>query len=319
MYRADDGARLRANGAARRLSNAPLFSHQPPGRAGTPSALDLAMRHGLRRRPDGRGWVGDCPACGYAGAFSIRERDGRALWWCVSCGNDRAALATAVLGNEARLSRSGLAPSAALDRTAGALRLWGAGRRPAPDGVVGRYLAGRGLALPDGDALRVLLDAKHPAGGLHPCMVALVTDAAGRGQAIHRTFLAPGGAGKAALDPPRLTLGPVGGGVARLCRWAPGRPLVVGEGIETSLAAGIILGAPAWAALSAGNLARVPLPAGLSHLLIAADADAPGQRGAWAAAVAFTAAGLRVEVLTPDAGDFIDLLGRRAARGGIHG
>ncbi len=285
-------------------------------------ARDIAARLDLRRRPDGRGWTGDCPACGYANGFSLREKEGRAAWWCASCGDDRAALTAAVLGRAPRAGRSGSAsssPASTADRTAAALRLWNAGQRPGPGGVVGRYLAGRGLALPDGDALRLLADAKHPAGGLHPCMLALVTDGAGRGQAIHRTFLAPGGAGKAALDPPRLTLGPVGGGVARLCRWAPGRPLVVGEGIETSLAAGIILGAPAWAALSAGNLARATLPAGLTHLLIAADADAPGQRGAWAAADAFTAAGLRVEVLTPDAGDFNDLLGRRQAQGGIHG
>jgi hypothetical protein len=152
-------------------------------------------------------------------------------------------------------------------------------------------------------------------------MVALVTDAADRPLAMHRTWLAPGGAGKAALDPPRMTLGPVGGGAVRLCRWRPGVPLVIGEGIETSLAAGLILGVPAWAALSARNLARVPFPNGLTHLLIAADADPPGQRGAWEAADGFTARGLRVEVLTPDADrtDFNDVLQRRLARDVTHG
>jgi hypothetical protein len=152
-------------------------------------------------------------------------------------------------------------------------------------------------------------------------MVALVTDATGRPLAVHRTWLAQGGIGKAALDPPRMTLGPVAGGAVRLCCWQPGAALVIGEGIESSLAAGLIVGAPAWAALSAGNLACAPLPDGLAHVLIAADADAPGQRAAWAAADAFAARGLRVEVLTPDAAgtDFNDLLQRQRAQDVTHG
>ncbi|WP_207541180.1 DUF7146 domain-containing protein [Sabulicella rubraurantiaca] len=288
------------------------------------AARDIAARLALHRRPAGRGWAGNCPVCGYANAFSLQEREGRAVWWCASCGeHERDRLTQAVLGRETRPARhhsTAAPPSADVDaRTAAAQRLWNAGNRPAKGCVVACYLAGRGLPQPDGDALRVLLDAKHPVGGVHPCMLARVTDATGRGQAIHRTFLAPGGAGKAALDPARMTLGPVGGGVVRLCRWAPGLPLVVGEGIETSLAAGLILGAPAWAALSAGNLPRVPLPPGLTHLLIAADADKAGQRHAWMAADRFAAEGLRVEVLTPDRDDFNDLLQRQQARDGNHG
>ena len=88
------------------------------------------------------------------------------------------------------------------------------------------------------------------------------------------------------------------------------------EGIETSLSAGLLIGAPAWAALSAGNMAKVPLPAGLQELVIAADPDEPGQRAAWAAADGFMAAGLRVRVVTPDnpGEDFNDLLQRQMAQ-----
>ncbi|MCW8086611.1 DUF7146 domain-containing protein [Sabulicella glaciei] len=288
------------------------------------AAADLAARHGLRRRTGGRDWAGDCPACGYANAFSLREKDGRALWWCASCGSDRDKLAEAVLGRAPQRTAAGAGhdrsePPDGACKTALALEMWNAAL-PADRSPAQSYLAGRGLSLPDSGALRCLPDALHkPSGTRGLCMVALVTDAAGKPQAVHRTWLAPGGAGKAALDPPRMTLGPVGDGAVRLCRWTPGRPLVVGEGIETSLSAGLILGAPAWAALSAGNLARMPLPGGLTHLLIAADPDPTGQRHAWAAADAFTAAGLRVEVLTPDRGDFNDLLQRRTARDGNHG
>ena len=103
--------------------------------------------------------------------------------------------------------------------------------------------------------------------------------------------------------------------MVRLSRWTAG-PLVIGEGIETSLSAGLLTGAPAWAALSAGNMARVPLPDGVREVLVAADNDPPGQRGAWAAADAFMAQGRAVRVLTPDlAGqDFNDLLQRQRAR-----
>jgi hypothetical protein len=254
-------------------------------------AADLAARHRLRRRAGGRSeWAGDCPGCGYAGAFTVREKDGRAVWWCVSCGSDRERLTAAVLGRavDVRASNRPRPSSNAVGRSAAALRLWKKGR-PAAGSPASVYLAGRGLVLPDGEALRWLPDTPHtPSVTRGSCMIALVTDAAGMPLAVHRTWLAPGGMGKAALDPPRMTLGPVAGGAVRLCCWQPGAALVIGEGIESSLAAGLIVGAPAWAALSAGNLARAPLPDGLAHVLIAADADAPGQRAAWAAADAFS-------------------------------
>ena len=152
-------------------------------------------------------------------------------------------------------------------------------------------------------------------------MIALAVDAAGRGQAVHRTYLAPGGTGKASLDPPRATLGPIGGAVVRLCRPRPGEPLVIGEGIETALSAGVLTGLPAWAALSAGNLARVPLPDDVRAVQLASDHDAPGQRAAWQAADAFTGQGRAVRVLTPDTAgdDFNDILRRRLAREATHG
>ena len=67
-------------------------------------------------------------------------------------------------------------------------------------------------------------------------MVALVT----RGEddkslAIHRTFLARDGAGKAPVNPQKMMLGPCRGGAVRLA--APGEVLMVGEGIETCFAA----------------------------------------------------------------------------------
>ena len=90
-------------------------------------------------------------------------------------------------------------------------------------------------------------------------MVALVT----RGEddtplAIHRTFLARDGAGKAPVDPQKMMLGPCRGGAVRLA--APGDVLMVGEGIETCLAAMQATGNPAWAALSTSGLRALDLP-----------------------------------------------------------
>ena len=74
-------------------------------------------------------------------------------------------------------------------------------------------------------------------------MVALVTHGAtGSPIAIHRTFLARDGGGKAPVDPAKMMLGPCRGGVVRLGE--PGDVLMVGEGIETCLAAMQATGQP---------------------------------------------------------------------------
>ena len=70
--------------------------------------------------------------------------------------------------------------------------------------------------------------------------------------AIHRTFLARDGGGKAPVDPQKMMLGPCRGGAVRLGE--PGDVLMVGEGIETCLAAMQATGHPAWAALSTSGL-----------------------------------------------------------------
>lgn len=283
-------------------------------------ADEIAARFGLRRASGGRGWAGDCPACGYRDGLRVNEREGRALWWCAIC-TDKAALAEAVTGQRPAIARRpDHAPADHADRRAVALSLWDAAL-PIEGTPAHHYLATRGLVLPDGAALRFLPDAKHPSGARCLCMIALAVDDAGRGVAVHRTYLAPGGMTKAKLDPPRATLGPIGGAVVRLCLPRDGAALVIGEGIETSLSAGLLTGLPAWAALSAGNMARVPLPDHVHAVCIASDHDAPGQRAAWQAADAFMAQGRAVRVLTPDAAgeDFNDIVQRHAARGVAHG
>lgn len=290
-------------------------------------AADLAARFKLKRRP--RSWAGTCPACGYARAFSLRVGKGsHPLLHCGNgCGRDELdAVARDALGG-AWAPRP--APDAADEQAkrerkqAAALRLFSGADPVRPGDPAGRYLAGRGLVhLVGCPALRHHGDCPHPEGGRHPALVARVLDAAGRPVACHRTYLTPDGA-KAAADPVRASLGPIWGGAVRLTpAAAPPAELAVGEGIETAGSAGLLLGLPAWAALSAGNLARgLLLPAEVVGVVIAADPDPAGLDAACAAATRWLAEGRRVRVATPDrpGQDFNDLLLARPAAEVAHG
>jgi putative DNA primase/helicase len=291
------------------------------------AARELAERLGLKRAMGGV-WRGACPACGYPTTFTVRERDGRVLWWCASC-QDKSGLAAAVraaMGEEwtppppaeRRSPDRGTSPAR---RSAFARKLW---LETVPIGgtLAERYLTARSVLaawqarpMPEhGEQLRFHPAAPHPAAeGRFPSLVALVRRAEdGEPVAVHRTYLAPDGSGKAAVEPQKATLGPVAGGVVMLHGPATDAPLVLAEGIETALAASALMNAPAWAAVAAGNLANLTLSAlpAAADVLIAADADAPGQEAAWAASRRWRAEGRRVRVATPDqAGrDFADIL-----------
>lgn len=299
------------------------------------SARELAERLNLRRATGGV-WRGTCPACGYPTTFTVRERDGRALWWCASC-QDKAGLAAAVraaMGEdwtppppaERRPPDRGSSPAR---RSAFARKLWEE-TVPITGTLAERYLAARGVLgawqarpMPEhGDQLRFHPSAPHPAAeGRFPALVALVRRAEdGEPVAVHRTYLATDGSAKAAVEPQKATLGPVAGGVVMLHRSATAAPLLLAEGIETALAASVLMDAPAWAAVAAGNLAALPLPAlpSTPDLLIAADADPPGQEAAWTASRRWRAEGRRVRVATPDAAgrDFADVLAARLRAAG---
>ena len=152
----------------------------------------------------------------------------------------------------------------------------------------------------------------HPEGGRQPALVALVQDAAGRPLAIHRTYLNRDG-GRANVEPPKASLGPIWGGAIRLDQFAEGQPVVIGEGIETAASAGRLMGLQAWAAVSAGNMAKgLLLPSEAHRLVIAADPDRSGRNAARDAWLRWRAEGRTVQIATPDgAGDFNDLLRAR--------
>ena len=85
--------------------------------------------------------------------------------------------------------------------------------------------------------------------------------------------------------------------------------LMIGEGIETCLAAMQATGRPAWAALSTSGLRSLELPDDVGEIIILADGDEPGEAAANYAARRWQRAGRRVRIARPPAGmDFNDLL-----------
>ena len=288
------------------------------------TAVDIAARLGLHR--SGRTWRGACPTCGYANSFVLSQGSGgRAIGWCASC-QDSAAIAAAIRTAEGRspapaatvsiINRNSIAAereAIAARNGIRAIAIWN-GSDAVPDTPAEVYLRNRCIAHVTGSAaLRFRRDTPHPGGGRMPALVAIVVDMAGKPVAAHRTFLTRDGH-KANVEPQKATLGPYWGGAIRL--ESIGSELVIGEGIESSASAGRVLGLPAWAAISAGNLARgLVLPPELRAVVIAADADDAGERAACEAALRWSREGRRVRIARPNhtGWDFNDVLCEREA------
>jgi hypothetical protein len=180
-------------------------------------------------------------------------------------------------------------------RIAAALRLWAEARDPRGS-VVERYLAGRGLDLPDVVARRPL--RFHPAprhgGGTTPGMVALLRDLrTDQPCGVHRTFLRPDGA---KVD--RRMLGRARSAAVKL---DPSEHVTYGlgiaEGIESGMAARRLF-RPLWALGSAGAIRDFPVLGGFEALTIFADAEPTGQASAEACRNRWEAAGAEVVILT---------------------
>jgi CHC2 zinc finger/Toprim domain len=196
-----------------------------------------------------------------------------------------------------------------------ALQLWGQGG-PITGTTAARYLSDvRGIdltALPANidDVLRF-----HPrcpfAGAYHPCLVALmrnVTTDAPTG--IHRIALTPAVLTGSQVD--RRMLGHAG--VVKL--WPATAQLVVGEGIETVLAAANRIPyrdaplQPAWSTISAGPLGNLPVLPGVERLIALVDHDPGGKSAALTCTARWTRAGRTVvRLMHPRPGaDFNDFV-----------
>ena len=269
-------------------------------------AKEIARRFNLR--PVAGSFVGNCPACSYKNSLRVTTQNGKALWWCGAC-QDQAAVSAALMGQAAQAAPI----AAAVDTSQAQKREWALtiwrDSQSAAGTVVESYLSARGITLRDDMPLRFLPNHLDRDGGQRwPVMVALMVDSAGVPQAVHRTFIARDGRGKAPIATPRKTLGMVAGAAVRLVPVAD--RLVIGEGIETSISAGLMLKAPAWAAISAPNLEfKLTLPASIQEIIVAADHDGPGLKAAKAALARWRGEGRVVKIARPQkpGEDFNDL------------
>ena len=191
-------------------------------------------------------------------------------------------------------------------RTEGAREIWR--ETIAANYILETYLGGRLILAPIPATIRLHRSLRNrEAGCRRPAMGALGEHAVAPGLvAIHCTYLASNGEGKASIDPVKRCIGPVGGGAVRLAPAAP--TLAVTEGIESGLSYMEATGIPTWAALSAVGIRSLILPDVVTEVVIAADPDPIGIMAARAAAKRWLAEGRRVGIARPPIGlDFNDM------------
>lgn len=273
----------------------------------------IATRLGLRRA--GREWRGVCPSCGYgADAFILSAGRTGPVGWCASCQNADAIRAVLRADAPPQPQTPADAANAAARRALAsekAAKLWAGSETIRPGDPASKYLVRRHLASAIANpALRFRADCPHPTGAKLPALLCRIDDVEGTFRAVQRIFLDATGA-KAPLVPGKAALGPIWGCAIRL---GAGGEIVVAEGPETAIAAGTILGLPAWSAINAGNLeTALTLPREIHSVAIAADHDAPGIRAAEAAARRWRAEGRNARIVKPLAAgqDFADVLAGR--------
>jgi Toprim domain-containing protein/CHC2-type zinc finger protein len=201
-----------------------------------------------------------------------------------------------------------------------ALALW-TGGKPIAGTLAERYLAEtRKIAVDKlpaaiADSLRFYDQCPYGKGVRHPCLIALMTAPDGTPCGIHRIALAEVDGKVDKIG--RMALGPMG--TVRL--WPANGRLVVGEGIETTLAAATRIPhrgqplTPAWAAVSDGGIKQLPLIDGVAELILLVDHDrnGAGQNAAMACERRWRQAGREVVQLMPNepGWDFNDVVMRR--------
>ena len=200
------------------------------------------------------------------------------------------------------------AASAATGSPDAARRLF-AMAQPISGTVVETYLRNRGITALHGTAsLRFhprcyYRPDEHAPTETWPAMIAAVIDLGGRLTGVHRTWLAPDGAGKAPITTPRRAMGDLLGHAVRF--GVAGDVMAAGEGIETILSLRCVLPDMAMAAaLSAAHLAAILLPDTLRRLYIVRDNDPAGDGARDSLIDRAGEAGIEAIVLSPALGDF---------------
>ena len=238
-----------------------------------------------------------CPLCGGIDRFQYTDKYGEGNYHCRGCGpGGGLKLLRGVCGWDfgttlkrldecldnvpACLPRQ-LAEPAPEQMKKLAKRLWDEARPVTAGDDVDRYLRHRGLFLSEYPKVLRFHSAlgyykKDDAGKSHkiaeyPAMLACIQGIDGRAVTLHRTYLEDGRK-VANLDAKKVLSAGIHGAAIRL--FAATEELSISEGIETALAVHMRTGKPAWAAIHAGNLEKLWIPASVKHICIYADNDA---------------------------------------------
>lgn len=262
---------------------------------------------------------GPCPICDHKENYRWDNKDGSGSYICTCGAGDGMALAMAwtgqdfastaaqidgLLGNVKPDSPVRQAEFTEEQRRQALRHLWKSTGPIVSGDLADKYLTARGV----GDStypasLRFGSAVKDGAGGVRPCLVAMVCNADGSPATMHRTFLRPDGQAKAEMDAPRKLMPgslPEGSAV-RLSEWTGGA-LGIAEGIETALSASALYEMPVWAAINANMLAKWVPPEGCEEIAIFGDNDAKmaGQAAAYHLAHRLLVKGRQASVHIPD-------------------
>jgi putative DNA primase/helicase len=250
---------------------------------------------------------GPCPLCGGKDRFQYTDKFGEGNYHCRHCGPGggfkllQASLGLDFVGALAKVEACVGSPPISAEHHTGpaprqapgapsaermrelAHRLWEEARPVQRGDHVDCYLRRRGLHL---RAYPPVLRC-HPALGYfdksdsgrsvqvaeYPAMLARIQGEDGGMVTLHRTYLHEGV--KAPVPEARKVLSSgINGAAVRLLDATD--ELAIAEGIETALAVHLATAKPVWAALSAGNLEKVWVPAAVQRVSIYADNDANG-------------------------------------------
>jgi putative DNA primase/helicase len=286
-----------------------------------------------------------CPICGGTDRFRFidrKGRDGDGMWVCNQCApKPRPAIELLmkftgkpfkIVAREVDVLLGGVGdtwwrikppsppkPEPPLTFGSYQRKVWNRGARVQVGDAVDRYLRSRGVGLDIyPNSLRTssadwYRDDKTGNLERYPAMLALVHNIAGERTAVHRTFLAHDGSGKAPVEKPRKIAGRHGPGpTIRLT--PPGSTMGIAEGVETALSAAKLFGIPTWSVISTYGTETFEPPPIVEQLVIFADNDANGAGQRAAEALATRLAGrITVEVMIPErpGTDWNDLLRER--------
>ena len=197
-----------------------------------------------------------------------------------------------------------------------ALEIWD-NAQPVKGTPVESYLKSRGITPPEAgpECLRFAPALRHPNEQFFPAMIAMPTSPKTGAPVggIQRTFLPWSGNGKAQIErgEQKLSLGPCKGGVVRLANPVDGKPLLIGEGIETMLTVMEATGLPGWATLGTSGLANLELPDNVTDVILLAENDGgPNEKVLSEIVLVLPARGVKALIARPPPGlkDFNDLV-----------